>query len=242
MHAELPSVCIARIYYLKKHPRPTKMPSKSSTSYTMPGWQSSLQGSGQSSLLRGELQGSSMVGLNVEDDAGLIPHISSVHSSLMPGHSFNSATQVVALCIVGFAGGAAFQVSLSETLYFKLAEDEVFGVEQENQFIYPGNKQRDNIVTFHNDLPADLHIHLFGRHHQAFHALGSVNEQFRQCTTVSVQADIGGMLEHLIGFLRHHFASRNTAPTNLTRLLDVTGRAISFPSYVTRHFFEIIII
>src|SRR5258708_32005208 len=102
---------------------------------TMPGWQSSLQGSGRSLLLRGELQGYSLVGLNVEDDAGLIPQISSVHSSVMPGHSFNSATQVVALCIVGFAGGAAFQVSLSETLYFKLAEDEVFGVKQENQFI-----------------------------------------------------------------------------------------------------------
>src|SRR5258708_34708480 len=126
----------------------------------------------------------------------------------MPGHSFNSATQVVVLCIVGFTGGAAFQVSLSETLYFKLAEDEVFGVKQENQFIQPGNQQRYNIVTFHNDLPADLHIYLFGRHHQAFHALGSVNEQFRQCAAVSVQADIGGMLEHLIGFLRHHFASR----------------------------------
>src|SRR5260370_39478680 len=144
----------------------------------------------------------------------------------MPGYSFDSAAQIMALLVVGFARGAAFEMSLGETVYFKFAKNEVFGVEQEDQFIQPGDQQRDDIVTFRGYLPAHLQAYLLRRDHQAFHALSRVYKQFRQCTTISVQANIGGMLEYLIGFLRRHCESRNTAPANPARLLDVTCMAV----------------
>src|SRR5260370_29951580 len=133
----------------------------------------------------------------------------------------------------GVAGGAAFEMSLGETVYFKFAKNEVFGGEQEDQFIQPGDQQRDDIVTFRGYLLAHLQAYLLKRHHQAFHALSRVYKQFRQCTTISVQANIGGMLEHLIGIVRRPCEARNTAPTNPARLLDVTCIAVS-PPFPTR--------
>ena len=55
------------------------------------------------------------------------------------------------------------------------------------------------------DLSTNLCTHLFGRYHEALHALSGMDKQFWQGAPVGMQPNIGCMLEYLIGFLRHHF-------------------------------------
>src|SRR6266568_6761328 len=111
------------------------------------------------------------------------------------------------LCIVRLTGSAALEVhprfTLSEAVDFKLAKEEELGIEQENELIQPCNQQRDSIVAFYRNFSRDRGMYLLERHHQAFHTLSCVDEQFRQRLPKGMQANICCMVEYFVGLLRH---------------------------------------
>src|SRR6266571_546224 len=97
---------------------------------------------------------------NIEDDPGSVAVIGSFYSRFVPGDGFNGAAQIMTPGVISFAVRATLQARLRQGLDFKLAKDEVFGVEQENQFIQPVDEQRDRIVALYAYLPAYLRAYL----------------------------------------------------------------------------------
>src|SRR5438876_7131257 len=78
---------------------------------------------------------------NVKDDTGFVSLIGAFYGSFMPGYSFDSAAQVMTLFIVGFARSMALQVCPANVVDLKLTQEEVFGIEQNDQFVEPGDEE-----------------------------------------------------------------------------------------------------
>lgn len=138
--------------------------------------------------------------LDVENDPGPVPTLYTIDGGLVPGHGFNGAAQIMTPRIVWFAGGATTNARRFEGVDFEMVKEEVFRVEQENERAQPVDEERNLIVAFDADLACGAHINLLRRDHQAFHALGCVNEQFREGLSIGMQANVGCMLEHFIRF------------------------------------------
>src|SRR5690348_10052689 len=119
-------------------------------------------------------------GLDVENDGGAITTLDLLYGRAVPGSCLDGAAQVMPLRIVWFSMHKGVQARLAEVVNLKVAKDEVFGIEEKNQFVQPVDKQGDCIVTFHVNLSPDLCAHLFGRHQQALHALGHMRKKFAQ--------------------------------------------------------------
>src|SRR5437764_14993241 len=130
-------------------------------------------------------------GLNVEDDAGLVAFALMFDGGLVPGDSFDRTAQIVSLPIVRFPVSAALHASLCDDVNGKILEKEVLGIEQHDQFAEPGDQQRDFIMACDGDFSTDLWAKLLRRYHQAFHALGRVDEELVPGGSLGVQANIG---------------------------------------------------
>src|ERR1700687_5940752 len=115
--------------------------------------------------------------LNVENHSGAIPTLDLLHVCFVPGSRLNGATQIMSSSIVTLSMREGVQARLREVVNFKLAKDEVFGIEEKNQFIQPAYEQRDGIVAFHANLSTDMGAYLFRRHHQALHALSHMRKK-----------------------------------------------------------------
>ena len=80
----------------------------------------------------------------------------------MPGDSFYSASKFVTLCVIGFTKGVGDEMRFSERVDLEIAEEEVFGVEQEDKFVQPCDQERNDIVTFYDDLTGNGLMYLLG--------------------------------------------------------------------------------
>src|SRR5579859_7187532 len=116
-------------------------------------------------------------GLNVENDSGAIAALDLFHGCIVPGSRLNGAAQVMPPRIVRFPVREGVQARVAKVVNLKMAKDEVFGIEEKNQFVQPVDEQRDRVVALHANLSPDLGAHLFGRHKQALHALGHMREK-----------------------------------------------------------------
>src|SRR6266699_3310148 len=134
------------------------------------------------------------------------------------------------LCIIGFARRTALQRCFCEGVDLEGTKEEVFSVEQEDEFVQPRDQERNYIVALHRNFPADRLAYLFWRDHQALHALSCMDEYLRKCAPESMYADIGGMSEHLIGSLPHYSLPRSTASRGPWRMLRLTCIAVPFLS------------
>src|SRR5947209_11085833 len=81
--------------------------------------------------------------LDVENDGGPIAACDLLYGCVVPGSRLNGAAQVMPPRIVGFSVGKGMQARLAEVINLKVAKDEVFGIEEKNQFIQPVDEQRD---------------------------------------------------------------------------------------------------
>ena len=118
--------------------------------------------------------------LDVEDDPFFVSAFRALYGSLVPGDGLYGATELVALCIIRFAKCTGGEARFGDGVDLEIAEEEVFSVEQENQFIQPCDEQLDCIVAFHCDLATGHSTYLLWRYHQALHALCCMDKQFCQ--------------------------------------------------------------
>src|SRR5579883_1295527 len=142
--------------------------------------------------------------LDVEDDARPVAIFLGLYACFVPGHSLNRAAQFVTARIIWLAPGGRSQLSAGEVADLKATEEQILRVEQEDQFVQPGNQQRHQIVSLGADLAADTLLDLLRRNQQALHAGGCVAEKLWQRLAIGVQTDIGGVIERLVWLARHH--------------------------------------
>src|SRR2546423_5974694 len=100
--------------------------------------------------------------LDVKDDTSFIALTCMFDSGLVPGYSLDTTAQIVTLHIVGFPNSAAPHASLTDAVDREFFAEEVLAIEQHNQFVEPGDQQRDFIMACNSDLSTDLCANLLG--------------------------------------------------------------------------------
>src|SRR5579863_3842338 len=175
-------------------------------------------------------------GSDIENDGGSIAAFDLPHGCIVPGSRLNGAAQIMPTRIIRFSVHEGMQACLTEVVNLKLAKDEVFGIEEKNQFIQPVDKQGDRVMAFHAHLSPDLGAHLLRGYQQALHALGYMRKKLAQGGSRGMQTNIGCMFEHFIGFrrkFRHHVLFRSSGLAAMARIIDNASRIIlpvlSFP-------------